>query len=302
MIPARLQHVNRIIGQLPLRNSFLPLLARYSSSKRKAAEQTTAPNPKSSQVRELNKPKSLYDLENAQLSQHWKKIFDELDIGTPANDYRVIRLPSDLKAVPLTRFRVSRRHVMRAFDTAYFTEHKYEHPKAVLMRHYYEEDKKNKPLWMWFYGITAIDTPAVVSMAKYRMKLALHAALKDRGYDAKGRIIDSESETGIGTTLRGDLRGTIACVAKTPRDVVKTLPKKDLRLAMDVLVDAFIRIHEMVQMKEEEKDQNRVEKVQRLVETTRIEEGRIEHKKLKERKRKAEAKRRGPPGSGLLWE
>ncbi|GJC82756.1 hypothetical protein ColLi_05594 [Colletotrichum liriopes] len=302
MIPARLQHVTRIIRQLPLRGSFLPPLARYSSAKRKAAEQTAATSPESPQVRDINKSKSLYDLENAQLSHHWKKIFDELDIGIPANDYRVIRLPRDLKAMPLTRFRVSKRHVMRAFDTAYFTEHKYEHPKAVLMRHYYEEDKKNKPLWLWFYGITAVDTPAVVSMAKYRMKLALHAALKDRGYDALGRIIDSESETGIGTTLRGDLRGTIACVAKTPRDVVKTLPKKDLRLAMGVLVDAFIRIHELVQMREEEKGQNRIEKEQMLVETACIEEEHIEQKNLKERKRKEEAKRRSPPGSGLLWE
>ncbi|GKT42476.1 uncharacterized protein ColSpa_02657 [Colletotrichum spaethianum] len=299
MIPAQLQHVTRIFRQLPLRSSFLPPLARYSSSKRRAAEQTAAPSAKLPDVPELNKSKSLDDLEKAQLSQHWMKIFDELDIGTPANNYRVIRLPNDLKAVPLTRFRMSKRHIMRAFDTFYFTEHKHEHPKAVLMRHYYEEDKKNKPLWIWFYGIFAVDTPAVVSMAKYRMKLALHAALKHRGYDAQGRIIDSESETGIGTTLRGNLQGTIACVAKFPRDVVKRLPKKDLRLAMDAVVDAFIRMRETTQMREEENDQNTLEKEQSLLETAPIEGERMERKRRIERKRIKETKRH-LPGSGLL--
>ncbi|KAK1986139.1 hypothetical protein LZ30DRAFT_685623 [Colletotrichum cereale] len=249
---AGLQHVTRILRQPPLCGTSLLPIACYSSSRRKSLGQTASPSTELPQAPEINKSKSLDDFEKVQLSQHWMKIFDELDIGTPANDYRMIAIPNDLKAIPLTRFRASKRHVMRAFDTGYFTEHKYEHPKAVLMRDYYEEDKKTKPLWMWFYGMSSIDTPAVVSIAKHRMKLALHAALKDRGYDAQGRIIDPESETGIGTTLRGDLKGTIACVAKVPRDVVKKLPRKELRLAMDAVVDAFIRIHETGQTKETE--------------------------------------------------
>ncbi|EFQ26591.1 uncharacterized protein GLRG_02411 [Colletotrichum graminicola M1.001] len=253
MNPARLQHVTRILRQLPQRSTFLPL-ARYSSSRRNASGQTACPSTELPKAFEFNKPQSLDDLEKVQLSPHWTKIFEELDIGTPANDYRIIYIPHNLKAKSLTRFRISKRHVMRAFDTGHFTENKYEHPKAVLMRYYYEEDKKNKPLWLWFYGIST-DTPAVVSMAKYRMKLALHAALKNRGYDVQGRLIDPESETGIGTALRGDLKGTIACVAKSPRDVVKKLPKKELRLAMDALVDAFIRVHETEQMKVKEKGQ-----------------------------------------------
>ncbi|KAK1590865.1 uncharacterized protein LY79DRAFT_590108 [Colletotrichum navitas] len=252
MNPTRLQHVTHILRQLPQRNTFPPL-ARYSSSRRKASGQTAGTSTELSKAVEFNKLRSLDNLEKVQLSPHWTKIFDELDIGTPAKDYRIIYLPRDVKAKHLTRFRISKRHVMRAFDMDYFTENKYEHPKTVLMRYYYEEYKKNKPLWLWFYGFSSIDTPAVVSLAKYRMRLALHAALKDRGYDAQGRIIDPESETGIGTTLRGDLKGTIACVAKYPRDVVKKLPKKELRLAMDAVVDVFIRIHETDQMKEKEK-------------------------------------------------
>ncbi|KAK2001090.1 hypothetical protein LX36DRAFT_601971 [Colletotrichum falcatum] len=253
MNTARLQHVTRILRQLPPRSTLSPPLARYSSSRLEASGQTASPSIELPEAPEFNKSKSLDDLEKVQLSQHWRKIFGELDIGTPANDYRTIHIPKDLKAIPLTRFKMSRRHVMRAYDTGYFMEDKHEQPKAVLMRSYYEEDKKNKPLWLWFYGFNSIDTPAVVSMAKYRMKLALHAALKDRGYDAQGRIIDPESETGIGTTLRGDLKGTIACIAKYPRDIVKKLPKQELRLAMDAVVDAFIRVCETGEMKAKQK-------------------------------------------------
>ncbi|KAK2060936.1 hypothetical protein LY76DRAFT_624916 [Colletotrichum caudatum] len=251
MNPARPQHVTRILWQLPLCSAFLPPPAQCSGSRRKASGRTAVPSTELPQALEFNNPQSLDDLERVQLSQRWMKIFHELDIGTPVNDYRTVRIHDNLKAMPLVRFRISKRHVMRAFDTKYFTEDKYEHPKAVLMRHYYEEDKKNKPLWMWFYGAGS-DSPAVVSMAKYRMKLALHAALKDRGYDAQGRIIDLESETGIDTALRGDLKGTIACVAKSPRDVVKKLPKKELRLAMDAVVDALIRVKETDQKNREQ--------------------------------------------------
>ncbi|WQF83075.1 hypothetical protein CDEST_08089 [Colletotrichum destructivum] len=274
MIPVRLQHVTRILRQLPLRSIFLPSPARYSSSKRKVVEQTAAPISESLQMPDLDQPRSIADLEKAQLSQQWKEIFDVLDIGIPANDLKTVRLvPAIDAARPLIGFKVSKRHVMRVYDTAYFMETKYQHPKSVLMRHYYEEHKKNKPLWLWFYGITAIDTPAVRSMAKYHIKLALHAALKDRGYDAQGRLIDPKSETGMGTTLRGDLRGTITCVAKTPRDIVKRLPRKDLRAATDAAVDEFIRMLEKVQMEKEKKKKNR---------------GEMGPKRLDERKRKAE--------------
>ncbi|KAK1964207.1 hypothetical protein LY78DRAFT_659592 [Colletotrichum sublineola] len=300
MNPARLQHVTRILRQLPLRNTFPPPLARYSGSRLNAVGQTAASSTALPQAAEFNKSKSLEELENEQLSQDWMKIFDELDIGTPANDYRTMYIPKSLEATSVIRFKTSKRHVMRAFDTGYFTEQKYEHPKAVLMRDYYEQDKKKKPLWMWFYGFGGTDTPAVVSMARYRMKLALHAALKDRGYDAQGRIIDPESKTGIGTALRGDLKGTIACIAKSPRDVVKKLAKKDLRLAMDAVVDAFIRVHEERQRKVKAKGQGGPIRRIFSAETARIGYGCMEQDGLQERDRKAQTLRRKSPALELL--
>ncbi|KAJ0160560.1 hypothetical protein CTA2_7741 [Colletotrichum tanaceti] len=285
MTRARLQHVTRILRQLPLRSICLPSPARHSSSKRKVVEQTAAPISESPQVPDLDQPRSIPDLEKAQLSQQWRQIFDVLDIGIPANDLKTIRLPPAISIAHLVVFRASKRHVMRVYDTALFMETNYQHPKSVLMRHYYEEDKKNKPLWLWFYGVSANSKPAVVRMAKYCMKLALHAALKDRGYDAQGRLIDPKSEMGMGTTLRGDLRGTITCVAKAPKDVVKRLPRQDLRAAADAAVDEFIRVLEKLQLEKEMEKQKG---------------GKMGPKRLEEKKLKAEKKGCSLSGSRTL--
>lgn len=243
MIPARLQYVTRILRRLPPRSNLLYPFARFSCTPRIASKQSKDSILEFPPILKLNMPGNPNDYEGLPVSKQYRQIFEDLDIGLPSRDLRSVLVPKNIRAASKLMVRCSLRHVMRTHDLQYFTEVQAEHPKTVLLRHSYGELKKTRPLWLWFYGLTSTDTPFVVSSAKRRMKRALHAALNARGYDAQGRIIESGYETGINTTFRGDLRGTIACIAKVPRDVAKTISNGDLRAAMDAVVDSFIGFH-----------------------------------------------------------
>ncbi|OHF03451.1 hypothetical protein CORC01_01170 [Colletotrichum orchidophilum] len=299
--------------------------------------------PKLPSAREPKPPPHPVDFKNLPESQKFKKIFLQLDIGLAALDYRSVQLPDEMNRAlfKYLRLQISPRHVMRNWDREYFVEMMNEHPYSVLHRHKYEQMKKNKPLWIWLYGVTQVACPAVVSHARRAMRREIHAALDARGYDPEGRLVKpAKPGRGKDTLLRGDLKGTIALTAKLPADVVKRLPRTELRAAMDMAVDRLIKLkdaeqnperfkrdyeklleqrvkdemerREQAARREEEwrEEQFRQEEERQEMKTQRNEERqqRAEEKRLRqeEKKRKTEEKKRRieeerPLNSGLLW-
>ncbi|OLN96532.1 hypothetical protein CCHL11_00639 [Colletotrichum chlorophyti] len=236
MISARPQHVTSTLRHLsppPHSNNFLPLLVRFSRTPCEASKQPPVLLHQAFQHSLARKPAPKYK----------KQIFNELDIGSHDKDLLRAPLPKGKNAKNLVRVRYSTRHVMRTYDAPFLSDPLGERePRSVVLRHYYEEKKKTEPLWLWFYGNRGTDTPCVVSLAKRRVKRALHASLLARGYDAQGRTIERKdgAESMSAATARGDLTGTIVCNAEVPRSIVKGLLDEELRAAMDAVVDMFI--------------------------------------------------------------
>ncbi|KAJ0321465.1 hypothetical protein COL5a_009227 [Colletotrichum fioriniae] len=219
----------------------------------------------------------------------FKRIFLDLDIGLAALDYRTVHLPGELdKLFEQLKIQISPRHVMRNWDREYFVETMNEHPYTVLYRHKYEQMKETTPLWVWLYGVTQNGGPVVVNTARRTMRRELHAALEARGYDPEGRLLrPKRNRTGKGTSLEGNLMGTIALTARLPADVVKRLPRTDLRAAMDVAVDRLIELKDAEQNPErwqrgydeklEERARNQIEREDE--EKRRKEEAKVEKKR-----------------------
>ncbi|KAK1701251.1 hypothetical protein BDP55DRAFT_640996 [Colletotrichum godetiae] len=240
-------------------------------------------------VRPHRPPPHPVDFKTLRKEHRFKRIFLDLDIGLAALDYRMVHLPGELDQMfEQLKIQISPRHVMRNWDREYFVETMSEHPYSVLYRHRYEQMKETMPLWIWLYGVTAHGGPLVVNTARRTMRRELHAALDARGYDPEGRLKRPKWGTGKGTSLKGDLKGTIALTARLPADVVKRLPKADLRAAMDVAVDRLIELKDA----EQNPERWQREYDAKLEERARKEIEREDERKRREDEAKAEAKRR----------
>ncbi|KAL0779079.1 hypothetical protein CaCOL14_003563 [Colletotrichum acutatum] len=241
-------------------------------------------------VRQTKPPPHPVNFKKLPVEHRFKRIFLDLDIGLAALDYRMVHLPGELKKLfEQLKIQISPRHVMRNWDREYFVETMNEHPYTVLYRHKYEQMKENTPLWVWLYGVTQNGGPLVVNTARRTMRRELHAALEARGYDPEGRLLrPKRNRTGKGTSLEGNLMGTIALTARLPADVVKRLSQADLRAAMDVAVDRLIELKDA----EQNPERWQHEYDRKLEERAREEIEREDEAKRRKEEAEAEKKRR----------
>ncbi|TEA20408.1 hypothetical protein C8034_v008934 [Colletotrichum sidae] len=248
MIPIRLRHANRTFQRLPLPVMLAPGLLRFPSPVRQFSNvristdrsrfATTRPpasnrsplwafNPDDSSTRAPRREHEKFDhvLQNLGIRFNRKEEFTRIEMPSR-------RFPAAAHLIS----NYSTRHVLLMYDKDIFG-HPGESAEKMERRVYYVAKERDQPLWIWRHGSYGNNSACVVINLRLKLMKALVKSLWARGYDIRGRKVDTNGQR----SPREDLRGTLVFHSNTPLQFKTCLTMKEIQQAVDHCIDTFIR-------------------------------------------------------------